>query len=337
MARKVRRKAKIGTRKVSKKPAIGASGAFGLEGDAAPGGADDADDDDSPQGVRRHNRVRKARSTRAGELDIDDEVNADEVGESGRATVAGISGQSGGNFGGDGFEGQRDSRSAYETYMKDHIRADADRFESLRQNGVIDDFNPAASAQDVESKGHFATANHMVRMFEHWLLDTPDRNDAVDKAATWLSGLSRPDSVRKVLIELESKPIRDVYPLEVMMRVMETAPQKLPGVRPGAVLGPQLEDKTRDGFFAGHAVQLQIPPNHRIKSFAQLGGGRPGYEFYPSTKDGHYTFMVDTPGEWEFALLAVPTQKLGKMDREMQGGTVEKFRVRIQEMGRKPA
>lgn len=336
MARKVRRKGKIGTRrKVSGKGAPGAAGTEGLDGDAPSGVIAAPDGDDVPRFLRHQNRGRKVKASGPGATDLDDDLNQEEVGESGRSTVTGVAGKGSGGFGGDGFEGQQDSRSAYESYMKDHIRADADRFESLRQEGVVDEFDPMSSPRDVESKGHFATANHMVRMFEQWLLDTPERNVTVDKAATWLSGLSRPDAVRKVLTELESKPIRDVYPLEVMMRVMETSPGKLPGMRRGHVVGPQLQDKMREGIFAGHPIQLDIPPNHRIKAFAQLGGGRPGYEFYPSTKDGQYTFLVDTPGEWEFALLAVQTQKLGKMDREMQGGTVEKFKIQVKEMGRK--
>jgi hypothetical protein len=310
-------------------------GAEGLDGDVPSGVIPAPDGDDVPRFLRHQNRGRKVKASGPGGTDLDDDLNQEEVGESGRSTVTGVAGKGSGGFGGDGFEGQQDSRSAYESYMKDHIRADADRFESLRQEGVVDEFDPMSGPRDVESKGHFATANHMVRMFEQWLLDTPERNDTVDKAATWLSGLSRPDAVRKVLTELESKPIRDVYPLEVMMRVMETNPGKLPGMRRGHVVGPQLQDKMREGIFAGHPIQLDIPPNHRIKAFAQLGGGRPGYEFYPSTKDGQYTFLVDTPGEWEFALLAVQTQKLGKMDREMQGGTVEQFKIQVKEMGRK--
>lgn len=336
MARKVRRKGKIGTRrKVSAKAAVGTAGAEGLDGDAPSGVIPAPDADDMAQLMRQQNRARKTRASGASGSEIDDDLGQDDASETGRSTVAGVAGKGGGGFGNDGFEGQQDSRSAYESYMKDHIRADADRFESLRQDGVVDEFDPMLGPRDVEGKGHFATANHMVRMFEQWLLDTPERNETVDKAATWLSGLSRPDAVRKVLTELESKPIRDVYPLEVMMRVMETSPGKLPGMRHGQVVGPQLQDKMREGIFAGHPIQLEIPANHRIKAFAQLGGGRPGYEFYPSTKDGQYTFLVDTPGKWEFALLAVQTQKLGKMDREMQGGTVEKFQVEVKEMGRK--
>ena len=55
-----------------------------------------------------------------------------------------------------------------------------------------------------------------------------------------------------------------------------------------------------------------------LEAFALLGGERPGYEFFPSPKDGYYTLQIDTPGEWQFALFAVRTESLGKIDRGRQ-------------------
>ena len=82
---------------------------------------------------------------------------------------------------------------------------------------------------------------------------------------------------------------------------------------------------------------LPMPPSTRLKSFALLGGERPGYEFFPSKKEGYYTLQIDTPGEWQCALFAVRTERVGRMDRELPGGVLELFAVHVVEMGRKPS
>lgn len=279
-------------------------------------------------------RQRAAQVERGGQIESELEVGAGD--ESGRATLDGIA-RSSGFRQGDGFDGQESARLAYETYMRSNIQADAARFETLRQQGTIDTFDPLASPLDVEQRGHFVATSHVVRLFEHWLLETPDRDEVIDKAASWLAGFSHVDMVRKVLTELESKPIRDVYPLEVLLQLLEAYPEKLPGIAWGAVFAAQLALRPGERVYAGHPIQLPAPANLRIKSFALLGGDRPGYEFFPSPRGGRYTLLVDTPGEWSFALLAVRTSKVGKMERELPGGIVESFRLRVSEMGRKEA
>ena len=231
----------------------------------------------------------------------------------------------------DGFDR---GREAYEAYLKGNVQQDAERFKELAAVGVVDNFDPELSPDAVEALGHIRSAKHMVRLYDHWTLHDVGRDEAIERAARGLSGFHRVDNVKKVLLELENTPIRDIYPLEVMLRMLELCPERLEGVSVGNVLGGAgaLEEGR---VFAGHAVQVPVPPNTRLKAFALLGGQRPGYEFFPSTKDGHYTLQVDTPGDWEFALFAVRTESLGKIDRELPGGVVEKLRVKVVEMGRK--
>jgi hypothetical protein len=170
-----------------------------------------------------------------------------------------------------------------------------------------------------------------VRLYDAWTLAGVAREQAIDKAATFLAGFSRTTNIRKVLAELESRPIRDVYPLEVMMRMLDERPDLLPGVRRGTVLGP-LEERS---VLAGHAAVITVPTDVRIKAFALLGGARPGYEFQPHKDEEKYTLLVDTPGEHTFALLAAPLQTLGSIRRETSEAILEVFRIVVWAMDKK--
>lgn len=250
------------------------------------------------------------------------------------ATENAVTRKGDGGFSGQNSDGFDRGREAYENYMRGNVEQDAERFAELRDGGTVDDFDPELTSSDAERLGQFKTAAHMVRMYDHWTLHKVPRGDAIERAATWLSGFSGVNSVRKLLTELESKPIRDIYPLEVMLQVLEKHPFKLPGVRHGSVIGgaAAFHDKK---LYAGHSVQIPVPPDTRIKAFALLGGARPGYEFHPSKKEGYYTLLIDTPGDFEFALFAVRTQAIGKMTKELPGGVVEKLPLSVAEMGRK--
>lgn len=303
----------------------------------------DADGSDvGPHGLTGSLRVvgkkRARRKSGVGAGDDGSSIDLDGAGETARETVQGVTRRGGGGLmGGDGFDSGENARAAYEAYLRGNIEADAERFEALRQEGARDTFDPNLSPAEVEERGHLLAAGHVVRLLDQWFLESPDRTAVIERAAGFLVGFSRPESVRKVLAELESKPIRDVYPLEVLLRILETHPEKLPGVEMGSVLGGLPTPGRGQKVFAGHPFSLRVPDDVRLKAFALLGGARPGYEFYPSTKAGHYTMQVDTPGEWEFAVLAVRTEKLGKMVRERPGAVVERFVVKVEQMGRKEA
>jgi hypothetical protein len=233
----------------------------------------------------------------------------------------------------DGFER---GREVYEAYLKGNVEQDAERFKELVAGGAVDRFDPDLSPEAAEPLGQLHCAAHLIRLYDYWTLADVGREGSIEKASSWLAGFGRAESVRKVLFELESKPIRDIYPLELMLRILERTPDKLPGVTKGSLLGG-LSALQEGKVFPGHPVQLPVPPSTRLKSFALLGGERPGYEFFPSKKDGYYTLQIDTPGEWQCALFAVRTESIGRMDRELPGGVLELFSVHVVEMGRKPS
>lgn len=336
MAKRVKRGGRVGSRLKKlkldnlKDAAAGALDAFSPIGSAT--------DTDGPSDVT--GRTRKRAGRKGGGLNADgagDVASAREAeGDVELALDIAVKRKGEGGFSEHQADGFERGREAYEAYLKGNVKQDAERFRELAAVGVVDTFDPELTPHAVEALGHIRSAKHMVRLYDHWTLNDVGREEAIERAAQWLSGFQRVDNVKKVLLELEGTPIRDIYPLEVMLKMFERHPERLEGVSVGHVLGgaTALEEGR---VFAGHAVQVPVPPNTRLKAFALLGGQRPGYEFFPSPKDGYYTLQIDTPGEWEFALFAVRTESLGKIDRELPGGVLETFQVKVVEMGKKDA
>lgn len=230
-----------------------------------------------------------------------------------------------------------EKRSAREAYVREQVRLDAARMEELRSAGVTDDFDPDLAPREAERLGAERTARHMVRLFEGWFLGDLPRAQCVERAARWLGGFERSDNVRKVIFELESHPIREVYPLEVMLKLFDVAPAHTTLIRPASFLGSSPAAQ-QQRIYAGHPVQIPLPKSVRLKSFALIGGARPGYELFPSSKAGQYTLQIDTPGTYGLALLAVQTeQTAGRLTRELPGGLLERVDLTVRRMGKKDA
>jgi hypothetical protein len=321
--------------------AHGAGGAHGAqaaeaaeEGDAAAG-AGQVGEVDSGDGLHR----RRAHDTES-LYETMREEHAEEVDpqETGATGIDSVKRSKGGDSGGssDGFEQGQQQREAYERMLKGNVKDDQARLAALRAKGLKDAFNPEATAKEVESQGMPRLAGHVVRLYDAWTLQGIDHASAVAKMAAWMAQLSTPQTIRKLLAELESKPIRDVYPLELLMHLLDHRPELLPGVKRGAVLGNSGDLADGKKVFAGHATSVQVPPDTRLKSFALLGGGRPGYEFHPTAgNDTTFTLLIDTPGRWKFAVLAVPLVSLGRIQKEGADSILEIFDVTVHAMGKK--
>lgn len=297
---------------------VGEAGGLGLEGA------------EGVEGAHRHHGLE------AHELDEEDEVEEHEdVHDTGATGADSIKRAQADSGGGDGFEGEKDQREAYERYMRGSVRSDQDRIRELQQRGQRDDFRPERSAVEVEALGVPRASAHVVRLYESWALDGVPREEAITRAADFLAGFNSAQSIRRVLAELESKPIRDVYPLEVLMKMLAARPELLPGVRAGAVIGNVEQLSEKGHVIAGRPTILHLPLDMRLKSFALLGGGRPGYEFHPHVDEGKYQLLIDTPGRWRCAILAVSLQKLGRIQKESGDGLLEIFDVDVSAMGKK--
>lgn len=185
-----------------------------------------------------------------------------------------------------------------------------------------DNFDPGLDATQIERLGSIQGAIHMVKLADHWQRSGLDRDAVIEKTAHTLLGFSRTDQVKKMLGEMGNAPITQVYPLEVMLQILDRSPEFLPRVRRGAVLENRGDLTSSDNIRAGQEFRLRYPADFKIKAFALLGGGQPGYEFTPH-KNGIYRMVVDTPGDWTFALSA-----------ECKGETVvDTFQVHVREPG----
>jgi hypothetical protein len=275
-------------------------------------------------------------------LAVEAEVAEELAGDSALATANAVTRKdnaSGGDQhqgGNDGFDSEARGRNAYEQYKRDNVAKDAARIEELKRSGARDDFKPGAEAKELEPLGVPKAAAHAVRQVEEWIKEGVEHDELVTRSANWVRGFERVDNVGKVLTELESKPIRDVYPLEIILELLDKNPEALPGMKRGHVIGNVEDLKQSNKQFAGHPFVVMVPEDHRVKHFALLGGGRPGYEFYPHHEPGKFHMLVDTPGEWDFALMSVSTKMIGRMAKESHDDkTVEVFVVVVDEMGRK--
>lgn len=337
MAKRVKRVSRVKRKRMrSTKKVEGQQAGTVTPGASVPIDLDGAGDGNALAQQRLRRMRRKGGAGGAGG-DADIRFGSESGLETEAATEDGITRKGGGSMGGgsDGFGGQQRGREAFEKILQGHIESDAEKFEQLRLQGQTDSFDPDLTPVDVERLGNLKAASHMVRLYDHWMLDGLDRGLAIQKAVEWLSGFSKTTNIRKVLGEMESKPIRDVYPLEVMVEFLKACPEKIPGFQQGPIIGQSSVLSEEKRIFAGHPCQIPVPPNMRLKAFALLGGGRPGYEFFPSPNNEKYTLQIDTPGTWEFALLGVQTEKLGKMEREVGGGVIDIFSVNVHDMGRK--
>ncbi len=332
---KIKEKPSVKTQKLKAPKPMGAPKGVAHAGEAhddavAEPGLGGVEGRDGPEGAHRRG------GPEAHELEQEEEIEEHEaLHESGATGADSIKRKGGDASGGDGFEGESDQREAYERYLRGTVRDDQERIRGLRERGKKDDFIAERPPREVESFGPQRAAAHVVRLYEGWTLEGVSREDAIARAATFLAGFQGTQSIRRVLAELESKPIRDVYPLEVLLKMLTERPELLPGVRAGAVLGNVEELAVPGRVIAGRPTTLQVPVDVRLKSFALLGGGRPGYEFHPHPEEGRYSLLVDTPGRWRFAILAAPLQQLGRIQRETADALLEIFDVHVSAMGKK--
>lgn len=96
--------------------------------------------------------------------------------------------------------------------------------------------------------------------------------------------------------------ILDIYPLEVVVHVLDKYPWFLPKCG-----FSRLFDRTAAELSVpvGESMSLKYPENLQIRGFALAGGGRPGYVFEPTADPGRYSLMIDSPGRFEVLVSAV--------------------------------
>jgi hypothetical protein len=164
-----------------------------------------------------------------------------------------------------------------------------------------DGFDKTLTPHQVEHLGNLNGSIHLSRLLEHWSRTGTPRDSAVEQAAALLMGFRQREVARAVFRELERAPIGNVYPLQIQMRIMETAPDFFPHVTIRSAI--ENKDALQRGarILAGHDVHVHVPRNMKLKAFALLSDGKPGYAFEP-LRTGVFRLVVDTPGQWTFAV-----------------------------------
>lgn len=203
------------------------------------------------------------------------------------------------------------------------ISGDDDEHKNAFTSNYKDNFDPTLESAQVERLGSIQGAVHMVRLADHWEHQGLDRQQIIEKTAQKLLGFTRQDQIKRTINEMNMAPIKNVYPLEVMLRILNEKPDFWPKVHRGEVLQNRDELVGNRQIIAGHDFRIKYPEDYKIKSFALLGGGEPGYEFTPY-KNGVYRMVIDEAGTWTFALSA---EKKGE-------AIIDSFTVEVNAPGR---
>lgn len=108
-----------------------------------------------------------------------------------------------------------------------------------------------------------------------------ERAALLEEVSALLLGVSDDRALRRILLGLQDAGrIVDVYPLELLFRIRERAPDRVPFARysPFVKNRAQLESELHR---VESPIRFQIPLAMRIRAFALEGGGFPGYVFSP--------------------------------------------------------
>lgn len=99
--------------------------------------------------------------------------------------------------------------------------------------------------------------------------------------------------------------ILDVYPLEVVAHVLDHYPQFLPKVSRGRFFHQSGERAPAWRTDTQTPVILEYPEDLKLRGFALVGGGTPGYVFEPADVPGRYSLLVRSPGRWTCSVSGV--------------------------------
>ena len=160
----------------------------------------------------------------------------------------------------------------------------------------------AVDADTLRSMGGIMVAEHLMLLLAKKRAHL-ERVEALAEVADLLIAIDDGPKVKRVLGEMPTAGrIVDIYPLEVMVYVLERRPDLLDGV----AMAPFL--KNRDEVEGTtHPVEaeirLRLPVNLKVRAFALDGGGSPGYCFAPGGP-GEYILEVGDSGRFGVLVMA---------------------------------
>ncbi len=112
-----------------------------------------------------------------------------------------------------------------------------------------------------------------------------------------------------------STGILDVYPLEVLGRVIARHPGLLPKVGFGQLFVDLPSRERPLETDTDTPLRLRYPGHVKVRGFALEGGGRPGYSFAPDAEEGAYVLHIQAPGHFTVLVSALTRSGHTLIDR----------------------
>lgn len=152
-----------------------------------------------------------------------------------------------------------------------------------------------------------AYAKHAMILAEAFRRSTgASRHEAIDYLARLFVAPRDRTFGRSALKEFgPSSGILDVYPLEVVTHVLDHYPQFLPKVSRGQFFHRSGERAATWRTDTQTPVILEYAEDLKVRAFALVGGGTPGYVFEPADAPGRYSLTVRSPGRWTCSVSGV--------------------------------
>jgi hypothetical protein len=128
------------------------------------------------------------------------------------------------------------------------------------------------------------------------------RTEAIEYLARLYLGLPDRPFARAAFKEFgPSTGILDIYPLEVAAHLLDHHPGFFTKAGYGRIRS-STETLVADG---GSELRFEHAPELKIRGFALVGGGRPGYVFEPAEEAGVYRLLIRSGGRWEILVSAI--------------------------------
>ncbi len=152
--------------------------------------------------------------------------------------------------------------------------------------------------------GDFTDGAAVFHLAERMARPGPDRAGTIEALAGLLEGLPDRRRARRLLRQLfELERLGDIYPLELLERLLERGELPLPRCAPGElVLNRRF--LTSRLFDVESPIPIEVPLAARVRGFALAGGPTPGYCFAPGPP-GRYVLEFGDAGRFDVLVLGV--------------------------------
>lgn len=154
--------------------------------------------------------------------------------------------------------------------------------------------DPSVTSQQLRSMGSLVAGRHLMTLLAR-RRGQAEREAVIEEVGRLLMGMQDGPWTRRLLLQMaEAGRIVDIYPLEVLVWLLEHHPGSVDRVEFGpVVLNKALLES--QSHIVGGLIVFKVPLSLKMKAFALEGGGAPGYIVAPGPP-AHYLLEVHDPG-----------------------------------------